>query len=180
MSPTLPTDLHTERLQLIAATPEILRAHLEGLPALVAVLGAQVDVLPSGLEEATIRWSLDVFERHEDAAGWLLWYFIVEPEDDERRVIGVGGYKGPPSEGGTVEVGYAVVEDAQRNGYATEATSALVRRAFEDDRVRAVFSETYPALAPSIGVLEKCGFSCVGKGAEGGSIRYAFLRAWLE
>ena len=180
MSPTLPTDLHTERLQLIAATPEILRAHLEGLPTLGEVLGAQVDVLPSELEETTIRWSLDAFDRHEDAAGWLLWYFVVEPEDDVRRVIGVGGYKGPPSGEGTVEVGYAVVEDAQRNGYATEATSALVRRAFEDDRVRAVLAETYPTLAPSIGVLEKCGFACVGKGAEDGGIRYAFLRAWLE
>ena len=40
MSPALPPDLHTERLQLIAATPEILRAHLEGLPTLGEVLGA--------------------------------------------------------------------------------------------------------------------------------------------
>ena len=96
-----------------------------------------------------------------------------------RGLVGVGGYKGPPSEAGTVQVGYAVVEDAQRNGYATEATTALVRRAFGDARVRAVLADAHHALDSAIGVLEECGFACVGKGSDDGMLRYAFLRAWL-
>ena len=180
MSPAPPTSLRTERLHLVAATPELLRAHLESFAALSTVLDAEVDAMPSDLEESNLRWSLEAFERNPGAAGWFMWYFVVQLEDGDRRLVGVGGYKGPPSAGGTVEVGYAVVDDAQGNGYATEATTALVRHAFDDARVRAVIAETYPALAPSIGVLEKCGFACVGKGAGDGAIRYAVLRPWLE
>lgn len=180
MSQTHPTTLRTDRLHLVAATPELLRAHLESFAALSTVLDAEVDAMPSDLEDSNLQWSLEAFERNPAAAGWLMWYFVLQLEDGGRRLVGVGGYKGPPSEGGTVEVGYAVVEDEQGNGYATEATTELVRHAFDDDRVRAVIAETYPALVLSIGVLEKCGFACVGKGSSDGSLRYAFLRGWLE
>lgn len=37
-------------------------------------------------------------------------------------------------------------------------------------------AETLPALAPSIGVLEKLGFVFAGEGSEPGVIRYALER----
>lgn len=180
MTVTVPNSVRTERLHLVTSTPEILRANLDGPAALAAVLDAEIDVLPSGLNEANIRWCLEAFEETPDAAGWLLWYFICDEDDGPRRLVGVGGYKGPPTEDGTVEIGYSVGESAQRKGYATEATEALVVRAFDDVRVRAVVAETLPTSTASIGVLEKCGFACVGKGSEEGTIRYAFLRAWMD
>ena len=113
MSQTHPTTLRTDRLHLVAATPELLRAHLESFAALSTVLDAEVDAMPSDLEDSNLQWSLEAFERNPAAAGWLMWYFVLQLEDGGRRLVGVGGYKGPPSEGGTVEVGYAVVEDEQ-------------------------------------------------------------------
>ena len=86
--------------------------------------------------------------------------------------MGVAGYAGPPTEEGVIEIGYAITTEYQRRGYATEAVKALVSRAFEDSRVSVIGANTYPALEPSIRVLEKAGFVRVGNEAESGVIRY--------
>ena len=82
-----------------------------------------------------------------------------------------------PSEDGTVEIGYGVVAEHQRRGYATETVRAFLAHAFVSPKVRRVIAETYPHLAPSIGVLEKCGFTFIGDGSEPGVIRYEIERA---
>ena len=88
-----------------------------------------------------------------------------------RTLVGVVGYKGMPKDG-TVEVGYGIVAEHQRRGYATEATRALVDQAFATPGVTRVIAETLPGLAPSIGVLEKLKFTLIGEGSEPGVIRY--------
>jgi ribosomal-protein-alanine N-acetyltransferase len=104
-------------------------------------------------------------------------YFIVLPRQAAQRVlIGSTGYKGPPSAEGTVEVGYSIVSDHRRRGYASEAVRGLVRHAFGVPEVRRVIAETLPELTPSIGVLRKCGFELVGEGSEPGVIRYELAR----
>jgi RimJ/RimL family protein N-acetyltransferase len=91
-------------------------------------------------------------------------------------LIGSAGYKGPPGKDGTVEVGYGIVSDHQRRGYASEAVRGLVKRAFELPGVRRVIAETYPELVPSIGVLRRCGFELTGDGSEPGVIRFELTR----
>jgi len=71
-----------------------------------------------------------------------------------------------------VEIGYAIVAEHQRRGYATEAVEALVARAFEDPRVVAVTAKTFPTLRPSIGVLVKTGFKQAGTERPDGTIQY--------
>ena len=56
---------------------------------------------------------------------------------------------------GTVEVGYAVVDEHRRQGYATEAVVGWTRFAFESPRVARVIGQTLPSLGPSIRVLGK-------------------------
>jgi [ribosomal protein S5]-alanine N-acetyltransferase len=62
-------------------------------------------------------------------------------------------------------------------GYATEATEALCRRAFELPEVSAVIAETLPELVPSIGVLERCGFTLLVEGSAPGVLRFQLTRA---
>ena len=93
-----------------------------------------------------------------------------------RTLIGTAGYKGPPDPEGTVEVGYGLVPDRHRRGYATETARALVASAFARPAVHRVIAETLPDLIGSIGVLRKCGFHFIGEGSEPGVIRYELTR----
>ena len=90
--------------------------------------------------------------------------------------VGTVGYKGPPSADGTVEVGYGILPEYQRRGYASEAVRALLARAFAVPAVRRVIAETLPELTASIGVMTKCGLSFIGQGSERAVIRYELPR----
>jgi RimJ/RimL family protein N-acetyltransferase len=92
-------------------------------------------------------------------------------------LIGSAGYKGPPDSEGTVEIGYGIVRDRRRQGYATEAAVGLSRHALAHVEVDRVIAETLPELAPSIGVLRKAGFHLLGAGSEPGVIRFELTRA---
>lgn len=46
-----------------------------------------------------------------------------------------------------------------------------------DSAVDVVVAETLPDLVPSIGVLDKLGFTFVGGGSEAGVVRYQLLRS---
>lgn len=103
---------------------------------------------------------------------WTLHYLIVREASGIRTLVGVAGYVGPPTAEGTVEIGYAIAEEHQRRGYATEAVCTLVTRAFEDSRVQLVAATTYATLLASIGVLNKAGFSRVDSDPGTGLVRY--------
>jgi ribosomal-protein-alanine N-acetyltransferase len=169
--------IRTARLELIPATSDLLSAALQGPAALAAGLKARVPPSwpPEFLDPPALEFTLSrLAEAPDDGAWWM--YFMVLPAAGERILIGTCGYKGPPADG-TVEVGYGVVTEHQRRGYASEAARGLVARAFELLEVRRVIAETLPELTPSIGVLQKCGFEPIGEGSEPGVIRFELTRA---
>lgn len=165
--------LSTERLELIAATPELLRAELAAPALLAELLGVAVpDVWPPGLNtRETLEYTLRFLEGGPDRAGWMSWYYVRKAG---RVLVGLGGYAGLPADG-CVEVGYSVLEAHQRQGFATEATRALIDRAFSLG-VYTVTAQTLPDLLPSIRVLERLGFRYVGAGSEEGAIKYSLSR----
>jgi ribosomal-protein-alanine N-acetyltransferase len=165
----------TERLELLPATPGLLSAALAGAPALAAALRAEVPPTwpPEYLDDDALRFTLARLAERPAHVGW--WMHFLLTRDAPRTLIGSGGYKGPPADG-TAEVGYGIVSDRRRRGFASEATRALVTRAFADPDVRRVIAETLPELAGSIRVLEKCGFRLTGAGSEPGVIRYELTR----
>ena len=169
--------IRTERLELIPATPDLLAAALDGPAALSEGLGARVPSSwpPEFLDPPALEFTRRrLAEAPHDGAWWM--YFIVLPAADDRVLIGSAGYKGPPAEG-TVEIGYGIVTDHQRQGYASEAVRGLVARAFRVPVVHRVIAETLPQLTPSIGVLQKCGFELTGEGSAPGVIRFELTRA---
>jgi RimJ/RimL family protein N-acetyltransferase/uncharacterized damage-inducible protein DinB len=171
-------ELRTLRLRLVRGTPAHLRAELESREAFCAAIG--VDVAPSWPPELydadAIRWTLAWLEANPDDGRWG-FYYVVEAESP--MVIGAGGYKGAPDDTGTTEIGYGIVSERRRRGYAREAVDGWLANAFEDPRVRRVIAHTLPHLEPSIGVLRSAGFRFVGQGndpSEPSAIQYEITR----
>ncbi len=75
-----------------------------------------------------------------------------------------------------MELGYGIVRNQHRRGYASETARALVERAFARPGIRRVIGTALPELIGSIGVLRKCGFRHIGEGSEPGVIRYELTR----
>ena len=171
--------IETPRLRLVPATIEMCQAELDDRARFARLLDAVVpaDWPPPLNDDHSIRWVVDHLTEHPDAALWTMWYFLLRRTGERALAIGKGGFTGAPAPDGTCEVGYSVVESHQRRGYAAEATRGLVDHAFADPRASRVIAHTLPDLAPSIRVLEKCGFVFVGAGEEPGTIRYELRRA---
>lgn len=169
----------TERLKLVPATVELARAALEGGPALAAGLGAVVPATwpPEFLDRPALEYMLACLAEGPQQAGWWLHFVVLTHDASGGTLIGSAGYKGPPSPDGTVEVGYGIVRDHQRRGYASETVRGLLAHAFALPAVQRVIAETLPELTPSIGVLRKCDFRLVGDGSEPGVVRFELTRA---
>jgi len=171
--------IRTPRLDLIPNSTASLRACLDGRDALAAALGTRVPETwpPDLLDPPALRFVLERLEQAPAEAEWWMYFVVLRVEGRRGILVGSAGYKGPPAPDGTVEIGYSIVGDRRRKGYASEAVRALLERAFAFPEVRRVIAETLPELVPSIGVLEKCGFAPVGAGSDPGSVRYALRRA---
>lgn len=172
--------IRTERLELLPAQPANLRAALLGSEELAESLGAAVPSTwpPEYLDAPALEYTLARLLEGSAHDGWWM-YFVILPAGG-RTLIGAVGYKGPPAADGTVEVGYGIVRNQRRQGFASESVRALLGRAFAVSAVRTVIAETLPELTPSIGVLSKCGFQLVGAGSEPGVIRFALSREAYE
>jgi ribosomal-protein-alanine N-acetyltransferase len=132
---------------------------------------------PEFLDPPALEWTLARVEQATTPDHWWLYFIVLRNTPEGRTLIGTAGYKGPPDAEGTVEVGYGLVRDHHRRGYATETARALVASAFARPVVRRVIAETFPELIGSVGVLRKCGFRFIGEGSEPGVIRYELTRA---
>lgn len=175
--------IRTERLILFQATPETLGAELVSREALGAALGADVPASwPPELYDAdAVRWTINWLAQHPENADWSLFYIAESLAERGSRpaIVGVAGYKGAPDERGVVEIGYGIVPESRRRGFASEAVEGLLARAFADERVNTVVAHTLPELVASIGVLRSTGFSFEGPGNdphEPAAIRYVLPR----
>jgi RimJ/RimL family protein N-acetyltransferase len=163
----------------VPATPALVRAALESDAALSAALGAVVPPTwpPEFMDAPALEYMLERLADGPAQAGWWLHFIVLSGTPEGRTLIGSAGYKGPPDGDGTVEVGYGIVRDRHRRGYASETVRGLLAHAFARPEVRRVIAETLPELVGSIGVLRKCGFRLIGEGSEPGVIRFELTRA---
>jgi len=170
---SMPT-LETKRLTLVAATAELVRADLEARGRLSELLGADVHpVWPPPLnDDASKKWVIEYLEAHPEVRGFGMWYILLRRHGSRPLVIGNGGFKGAPTPDGTVEIGYSIVEEHQRQGFAPEAVERLVAWAFGHPEVARVTAHTLPDGIPSQRVLEKCGFRFLGAGTEEGAVLF--------
>jgi ribosomal-protein-alanine N-acetyltransferase len=162
--------LRTARLLLIPATPESLRAELVAPAALGEVLGVDVPASwpPELYDAEAVRWTLAFLLASPEQQPWSLFYLAASPARADARpeLVGVVGYKGAPDEKGNVELGYGVLPEYRRRGFASEAVRGLLANAFADERVQSVIAHTLPELSASIGVLRATGFTLEGAGDD--------------
>lgn len=163
--------VHTERLELWPLPPAAAAALPEGRDEAARIIGARLspdwpgpdllDVLPmqSGASDAHARFGVWVVV-HRKAGS----------------VIGDIGFFGPPNDR-TVEIGYSIVPEHRRRGYATEAARALIAWARGQAGVDTVLARCNDDNQPSIRTLERLGFARAGeaesqihwrRGTEGG------------
>ena len=72
-------------------------------------------------------------------------------------LIGLGGFKGAPADGG-LEIGYEFAPERRGRGLATEAARGMVARALARPDVDHVLARTLPNENASTKVLRKVGF----------------------
>lgn len=152
----------TPSIEVLPATSEHLRALLARPDSFGERFGLSaedgLDVFPG-----TIAHSLATLENEAGDPEWHshLYLFV---DLDRKRVVGLGGYKGPPR-AGTVEIGYAVAPAARGRGVATAAVRQLVGHARQQGSIRCI-AHTLAEHSASTAVLERCGFSQVGEAID--------------
>jgi len=167
----------TRRLTLIAATVALARAELENRAAFADLLGA---VVPEAWPPESVVDALPLFlgwlEAAPDKTGWFGWYALCRDICASGQVlVGGGGFLGPPQDG-VVQMGYSVLPEFQRRGYATEMVRGLATWAFVQPGVDVIAAETEWANPASVRVLERTGFVMAGTAVDPGGTRFE-LRA---
>jgi len=178
LEPTLLRLIKSRRLNLFAASTELLNRDVAGSEQLAKALGvANPESWPPDLYgQSAIRYALEQLGDPTEQC-WSFWYLTTQGNPAE--LVGICGFKGRPDTSGSVEIGYSVLAHFQRKGFATEAVASLVGWAFTHHNVNEVSAETFPYLTQSIRVLEKNGFRLVGAGSEAGVVRYVVKRSSL-
>ena len=95
-----------------------------------------------------------------DQARWA-GYLCVDAET--RAAVGNGGFKGPPSPDGKVEIGYSTFPPYEGKGYATALARAVIDIAWGAREVRRIIAHTEPGNAASQRVLAKIGMRKVAE-----------------
>lgn len=140
------------------ATLEQLAAWMRDRDEFARLIGSPV---PEGWPEFEqgLNYVYGIIENRPDEVAWWTQLFF---EGDTGKLIGSGGYKGPPVNR-VVEIGYEIAPEYRRQGYATGATVVMTRRAFETGLVDTVIAHTLPEENASTKVLRASGFEFVGE-----------------
>ena len=83
--------------------------------------------------------------------------------DEDHAMIGHIGFHGPPQTVGRAELGYSVVPDHRRRGYAIEGARALMDWAASEHGVTSFFVSIAPDNVASLALAAKLGFVQVGE-----------------
>jgi uncharacterized repeat protein (TIGR04076 family) len=92
----------------------------------------------------------------ENQVWYTYWLLVLE---EEKRIVGGMGFKGPADERGEVEIGYGTNDDDRNQGYMTEAVTGVVAWALDQPAIRSVRAETANTNVASMRVLNKVGFT---------------------
>jgi len=149
----LPT-LETKRLQLIPFSLELKKAAVNDRARLVEMLGVYI---PEHWPGPDLAEALPFFVKNmEKEPSESAWDWIAIHKSDQ-AVIGDIGFMGRPNVGGVVEVGYSIIPEYRKQGYATETARSLIAWAFQETGIKVVIASCLDDNIGSIKVLEHVG-----------------------
>ncbi len=149
--------VRTERLEIAPLTLEEIEALLAGdgvrlreltgvsFPRPASPPPYMTDPLPAVRERLRAR---------PDEAPWWNWLIF---ERETKRAVGSVSFGGPADDAGAVLIGYAMYEQFEGHGYATEAVKAMVGWAFQQAGVRQVRTLAPVWNTPALRVAENLG-----------------------
>jgi ribosomal-protein-alanine N-acetyltransferase len=153
--------IETERLKLVPLDLETINPddHQKiekklGLQLASMILGEQID----REIKAAMRASLEDVIRNKKQDQWYAdWQSVLIVLKKENAIIGGFCFQRYPDEYGTVQIGYTIRPEYQREGYMTEALKKGVSWIFQSPDISALVAETTRSNLPSHRVLEKVG-----------------------
>ena len=169
--------VRTDRLRLVPASIELARAEVRDASRFAELLDAAVpENWPPEMLAGALPFFLHLLEANPSWVGWLGWYAVTcRAEGAPEVLIGSVGFKGPPDEDSSVEIGYSVLPQYQGRGYATEMACGLIEWVRKGSRVVRVEAQTADDNLSSRRVLSKLGFAASGPGTDPGSTMYTLV-----
>ena len=146
-------------LTLEDATVELLDAAIADQEHLSVLLDVVASPGWEGFPEALAPLR-DSLTRPSGTGSWGPLLFVL---DNPRTLVGLGGFYGPPSTEGVVEIGYAIAPAFQNQCWATEAVRLMIGAATARPEVVAVDATTLAEENASTAVLGKHGFVRIGE-----------------
>lgn len=148
--------LITERLILIPYTKDLCRNILNGDYRDLEVLNLKrgkswpdADVLD------TLPRIINNLNKVEHPTGYESW-MIIKKETSE--IIGDLGFKGFNNKEKNIDLGYGIIKEERRKGYAEEAVSAIIKWAFSNKIVKEITANCFTENVSSINLLNKFNF----------------------
>ncbi|HCI80751.1 MAG TPA: GNAT family N-acetyltransferase [Ktedonobacter sp.] len=151
--------LESERLLLIPFSLDLKKLTLANKSKLAELLGVHVpEHWPQKDFAEALPFFIGQMEQDPTHATWD----VITVHKADKVVIGGIGCHGAPDEAGMVEIGYDIIPEYQRHGYATEMAGRFITWLFQQPDIKVITAECLDDNIGSIRVLEKVGMKRVG------------------
>ena len=154
--------IQTKRLKLLPLTHSQLQLCAQGRSLLEESLGLllsdmQIEELYRNEQEDALQnfWLPNTLRYPETFFWYTTWEMILVSRN---LSIGGIGFAGAPNEAGETPVGYMVDANFHRQGFATEALTAMAEWYFQQPGTKALTATTNEGNMPSAKTLENCRF----------------------
>jgi [ribosomal protein S5]-alanine N-acetyltransferase len=147
----------TERLELAPLSLEAVGALIAGDGARLRELTGVLFPRPASAPPYMADPLPIVRERLRANPGEARWWNWLVSERETRRAVGSVSFGGPPDETGALLIGYAMYEQFEGHGYATEVVRAMIAWAFAQPGVKQVRTLAPVWNTPAVRVAENVG-----------------------
>ena len=148
--------IETDRLLLIPFTKQL--THLINDKNFIALKNKGLNTAEGYPDQETLETLPKIIaniEASNGPTGFESWVIIKKAE---MKIIGDVGFKGIPSQAGEIDLGYGIIASERRNGFAVEASEALLNWAFSQLEVKKITAKCLIENEASVKILEKLKF----------------------
>ena len=156
-----PARIRSRRLDLVTIVPEAMVAMRRGDFEAAAL--ALRHPVPRDWRGMSWEWFHHRLREYADDPSGLSWSArALVRRGRWPAIVGNAGFHGAPDDAGVAEIGYEVIPEERRKGYASEAAEALMTWAGREHGVRRFRASVGPWNKPSLALVRALGFKRVG------------------